>query len=64
MYCFCYFNILHFRFLQMYNSWYPIKDEINLSMLWCCLVIGFALYPLKKSLWYFKINIFTTMYIP
>lgn len=36
-----------FFYVQLYNSRYPIKDEINLSMLWSCLVIGFALYPFK-----------------
>ncbi|XP_058791652.1 transmembrane protein 161B [Phymastichus coffea] len=40
---------------EVYNNWYPIKDEINLSMLWCCLVIGFA-FKVLIILWiqYFK----------
>ncbi|KAJ8682434.1 hypothetical protein QAD02_018226 [Eretmocerus hayati] len=40
---------------EVYNHWYPIKDEINLSMLWCALVIGFAFKALV-TLWvqYFK----------
>ncbi|XP_015439394.1 PREDICTED: transmembrane protein 161B [Dufourea novaeangliae] len=40
---------------EVYNSLYPIKDEINLSMLWCSLVLGFA-FKVLMSLWieYFK----------
>lgn len=40
---------------EVYNSLYPIKDEINLSMLWCLLVLGFA-FKVLLSLWvqYFK----------
>ncbi|KAJ8919090.1 hypothetical protein NQ315_012075 [Exocentrus adspersus] len=29
---------------EIYQTWYPLKDEINLSMVWCFLVILFALY--------------------
>lgn len=39
-----------FTATQVYNCFYPIKDEINLSMLWCSLVLGFALYPFNY--WY------------
>ncbi|XP_043517829.1 transmembrane protein 161B [Frieseomelitta varia] len=40
---------------EIYNYLYPIKDEINLSMLWCSLVLGFA-FKVLLSLWvqYFK----------
>ncbi|XP_066595632.1 transmembrane protein 161B [Prorops nasuta] len=40
---------------EVYNHWYPIKDEINLSMLWCSLVLGFS-FKVLLSLWvqYFK----------
>ncbi|CAK9795023.1 Transmembrane protein 161B [Anthophora plagiata] len=40
---------------EVYNNFYPIKDEINLSMLWCSLVLGFA-FKVLLSLWvqYFK----------
>ncbi|OAD53283.1 hypothetical protein WN48_10592, partial [Eufriesea mexicana] len=40
---------------EVYNYLYPIKDEINLSMLWCSLVLGFA-FKVLLSLWvqYFK----------
>ncbi|XP_015596246.1 transmembrane protein 161B isoform X2 [Cephus cinctus] len=40
---------------EVYNHLYPIKDEINLSILWCALVLGFALKMLL-TLWvqYFK----------
>ncbi|XP_078032967.1 transmembrane protein 161-like emei [Augochlora pura] len=40
---------------EVYNYFYPIKDEINLSMLWCSLVLVFA-FKVLLSLWieYFK----------
>ncbi|XP_014616470.1 PREDICTED: transmembrane protein 161B [Polistes canadensis] len=40
---------------EVYNYFYPIKDEINLSMLWCTLGLGFA-FKVLLSLWirYFK----------
>ncbi|XP_076301078.1 transmembrane protein 161-like emei [Lasioglossum baleicum] len=40
---------------EVYNYFYPIRDEINLSMLWCSLVLGFA-FKVLLSLWieYFK----------
>ncbi|XP_048507408.1 transmembrane protein 161B isoform X2 [Athalia rosae] len=40
---------------EVYNYYYPMKEEFNLSMLWCTLVLGFALKTLL-SLWvqYFK----------
>lgn len=28
---------------EVYHFFVPIKDEVNLSMLWCCLVVFFAL---------------------
>ncbi|XP_047347102.1 transmembrane protein 161B [Vespa velutina] len=40
---------------EVYNYFYPIKNEINLSMLWCTLVLGFA-FKVLLSFWirYFK----------
>ncbi|XP_011313062.1 transmembrane protein 161B [Fopius arisanus] len=40
---------------EIYNYFYPITDEINLSMVWCSLVIGFA-FKMLLTLWiqYFK----------
>lgn len=40
---------------EVYNYLYPIKDEINLSVLWCLVVLGFA-FKVLLSLWvqYFK----------
>ncbi|XP_046740679.1 transmembrane protein 161B isoform X1 [Diprion similis] len=40
---------------EVYTYYYPMKEEFNLSMLWCTLVIGFSLKTLL-SLWvqYFK----------
>lgn len=29
---------------EIYHSFFPLKDEINLSMLWCFLVVLFSLY--------------------
>ncbi|KAH1019227.1 hypothetical protein HUJ04_009075 [Dendroctonus ponderosae] len=30
---------------EVYNMWFPIKDEVNLSIIWCFLVVLFAMYP-------------------
>lgn len=30
---------------EIYSYYSPIENEINLSMLWCSIVIVFALYP-------------------
>ncbi|EFN61355.1 Transmembrane protein 161B, partial [Camponotus floridanus] len=40
---------------EAYNYLYPLKDEINLSVLWCLVVLGFA-FKVLLSLWvqYFK----------
>ncbi|KAG8237299.1 hypothetical protein J437_LFUL017058 [Ladona fulva] len=35
---------------EVYYALLPVKDEVNLSMLWCLLVLGFAMYPLLKTL--------------
>ncbi|XP_076166197.1 transmembrane protein 161B-like [Ptiloglossa arizonensis] len=42
---------------EVYNYFYPIKDEINLSMLWCTLVLGFS-FKVLLSLWirYFTVE--------
>lgn len=40
-------NLLFF-IPQIYSSFYPLKNEINLSVLWCALVLGFALYPFQS----------------
>lgn len=34
-----------FTLSEIYHYYYPLKEEINLSMMWCILVIFFALYP-------------------
>lgn len=31
---------------EVYQSFYPLKDEVNLSMMWCTLVLFFAVYLL------------------
>ncbi|XP_043287201.1 transmembrane protein 161B [Venturia canescens] len=40
---------------EIWNNFYPIEDEINLSILWCVLVLGFSLRMLF-ALWaqYFR----------
>ncbi|XP_076252942.1 transmembrane protein 161-like emei [Rhynchophorus ferrugineus] len=40
---------------EVYQIWFPIKDEVNLSMVWCFLVILFALkFLLSLTVQYFK----------
>lgn len=34
---------------QVYQNWFSLKNEINLSMLWCGLVILFSLYPFNRK---------------
>lgn len=31
---------------EVYQAFFPIKDDVNLSMMWCTLVLIFATYPL------------------
>lgn len=49
------YAIIVYILTEVYNSFYPIKDEINLSILWCTVVLGFA-FKVLLSLWvqYFK----------
>lgn len=30
---------------EVYQAFFPLKDEVNLSMMWCTLVLVFAMYP-------------------
>lgn len=32
---------------EVYQAFFPLKDEMNLSMMWCGLVLIFSLYPLN-----------------
>lgn len=32
---------------EIYHFYIPLKEEVNLSMMWCMLVVFFALYVLK-----------------
>lgn len=34
---------------EVYHFYFPLKEEVNLSMMWCLLVIFFALYPYTKQ---------------
>ncbi|XP_011861928.1 PREDICTED: transmembrane protein 161B isoform X2 [Vollenhovia emeryi] len=49
------YAIVVYVMTEAYNYLYPIKDEINLSILWCVVVLGFA-FKVLLSLWvqYFK----------
>ncbi|KAG5320817.1 T161B protein, partial [Pseudoatta argentina] len=49
------YAIIVYVLTEVYNYLYPIKDEINLSILWCVVVLGFA-FKVLLSLWiqYFK----------
>ncbi|RLU18608.1 hypothetical protein DMN91_008965 [Ooceraea biroi] len=49
------YAIIVYAMTEAYNYLYPIKDEINLSILWCLVVLGFA-FKVLLSLWvqYFK----------
>ncbi|KAL6263097.1 hypothetical protein P5V15_005899 [Pogonomyrmex californicus] len=49
------YAIIVYVLTEAYNYLYPIKDEINLSVLWCMVVLGFA-FKVLLSLWlqYFK----------
>lgn len=38
---------------EVYHFYFPLKEEVNLSMMWCLLVIFFALYPLHKQTFFF-----------
>lgn len=37
------YSIIVYLISETYHFYIPIKDEVNLSMLWCMLVIFFAL---------------------
>jgi hypothetical protein len=37
------YSAIVYTISEVYHFFIPIKDEVNLSMLWCCLVIFFAL---------------------
>lgn len=30
---------------EIYQIWFSLQDEINLSIMWCMLVLGFSMYP-------------------
>ncbi|XP_020288967.1 transmembrane protein 161B isoform X2 [Pseudomyrmex gracilis] len=49
------YAVIVYILTETYNYFYPIKDEINLSILWCLVVLGFA-FKVLFSLWiqYFK----------
>lgn len=32
---------------EIYHSFFPLKDEFNLSMMWCTLLLIFTMYPLR-----------------
>lgn len=52
---FALYSALVFLMSEVYHTFYPIKDEVNLSTVWCFLVLGFALKVLVSlTVQYFK----------
>ncbi|KAF7995567.1 hypothetical protein HCN44_006674 [Aphidius gifuensis] len=49
------YAVITYTLTEVYNYFYPIIDDLNLSMLWCVLVIVFA-FKMLVTLWaqYFK----------
>lgn len=46
--------VVVYAITEVYNSFIPIKEEVNLSMMWCSLVLIFALYPSLHSIMQFS----------
>lgn len=45
---FAVYSIAVYIITEVYQTFFPLKDEINLSMMWCTLVLIFAVYPLQS----------------
>lgn len=39
------YTIIVYIATEIYQFFFPLKDEMNLSMMWCTLVVLFAMYP-------------------
>lgn len=39
------YSALVYVLTEVYQSYFPLKDEVNLSMMWCTLVLIFGVYP-------------------
>lgn len=39
------YSAIVYIFTETYQVFFPLKDEVNLSMMWCTLVLVFAVYP-------------------
>ncbi|KRT80509.1 hypothetical protein AMK59_7311, partial [Oryctes borbonicus] len=49
------YTIIVYSTTEIYHSFFPLKEEINLSMMWCSLVIIFAMKTLfSLTVQYFK----------
>lgn len=52
---FAMYAVIVYGLTETYQHWFPIRDEINLSMLWCGLVLMFAFkILLSLTIQYFK----------
>lgn len=43
------YSAIVYVFTEVYQVFFPLKDEVNLSMLWCTLVLVFAVYPFHSQ---------------
>ncbi|KAK9703925.1 putative transmembrane protein 161AB [Popillia japonica] len=49
------YTVIVYMITEMYHSFFPLKEEINLSMMWCSLVVIFAIKTLfSLTVQYFK----------
>lgn len=39
------YSAIVYTISEVYQAFFPLKDEVNLSMMWCTLVLVFAVYP-------------------
>lgn len=39
------YSAIVYTITESYQVFFPLKDEVNLSMMWCTLVLIFAVYP-------------------
>lgn len=40
------YSLVVYIITEVYQAFFSIKDDVNLSMMWCTLVLIFAMYPL------------------
>ena len=44
------YAVVIYTLTETYQLIFQAQDEVNLSMLWCFLVVGFAMYPLELNI--------------